>query len=359
MQILDRYLVRELVNPFLFGVCAFSVVFIGGGTMWRIAQYISKYGASGAVVIKLFVYSLPGIIVITFPMAMLLASLLCFGRLSGSGEITAMKAAGRSFYRLVLPVLIVALFVSLFAMVFKDKVVPAANAAYNYLVHYELERNSRPRGQEHIVMVDNSQGLTRVTYAQRFDEQAGSMYPVTIEEFEDNRLVRIEQADQAIWQEGRWVMHTGIIHDLSDNQDRTMRFEEQYMPLNAPPTALPLDQKQPDEMTVTELKQRIAVFRQAQEPTGKYEIELHQRLTIPLASLVFALIGAPLGVAPHRSSSSAGLSISIVIIFLYYVVMTYTTAWGQGGFVNAVLAAWIPNIAGLAAGMFLIRRAAR
>ncbi|MDR3564356.1 MAG: LptF/LptG family permease [Negativicutes bacterium] len=359
MQILDRYLVRELVGSFLFGVCAFSVVFIAGGTLWRIAQYISKYGASGSVVLKLFVYSLPGVVVVTFPMAMLLASLLCFGRLSATGEITAMKASGRSFYRLVLPVLLAALAVSLFAVVFKDKVVPAANLAYNYLVHNEVEKNSRPSGQEHIVMVENSPGLTRLTYAQKFDEQAGSMYPVTIEEFEDERLVRVEQAEQAIWQEGRWVMNTGIIHDLSDNQDRTMRFERQYMPLREPPAVLPPESKQPEEMTVTELKQRVSILQLVGEATGKYEIELHQRLSIPVASLVFALIGAPLGMAPQRSASSAGLGISIMIIFLYYVVMTYATAWAQGGLLNAALAAWIPNIVGLSAGLLLIRRVAR
>ncbi|MDR3566014.1 MAG: LptF/LptG family permease [Negativicutes bacterium] len=359
MQLLDRYLVRELLGLFLFGVCAFSIVFIGGGTMWRIAQYISKYGASGAVVMKLFVYSLPGVVVITFPMAMLLASLLCFGRLSSSHEITAMRAAGRSFYRLALPVLIAALAVSVLAVILKDNVVPVANAAYNHLVHSEVEGNSRPKGQEHLVIVDNSPGLTRLTYAQKFDEQEGSMSPVTVEEFEDDRLVRVQQAEQAIWQEGRWVMLTGIIHDLSENQDRTMEFKYQYMPVTASPSAIPLEQKQPEEMTVTELKQRIALLRLAKTATAVYEIELHQRLTIPLASLVFALIGVPLGVAPHRASSSAGLSISIAIIFIYYVVMTYTTAWAQGGYLPAFFAAWTPNIIGIGAGLFLIHRVGR
>jgi lipopolysaccharide export system permease protein len=91
--------------------------------------------------------------------------------------------------------------------------------------------------------------------------------------------------------------------------------------------------------------------------TGTYEVELHQRVAIPMASLVFALIGTPLGLSPHRSSSSTGLGFSIVIIFIYYIIMAVSTALGQGGAIPAVLAAWLPNIIGIIAGVYLVRRA--
>ena len=106
IRILDRYIFREVFLSFLFAICAFSAVFIGSGTLFRIAQYITDYGASLPSVIKIFVFSLPGVVMWTFPMSMLLASLLTFGRLSSSSEITAMKSCGVSFYRIAAPVIV-------------------------------------------------------------------------------------------------------------------------------------------------------------------------------------------------------------------------------------------------------------
>ncbi|HMM20936.1 MAG TPA: LptF/LptG family permease [Selenomonadales bacterium] len=360
MRILDKYIIKELLGPFIFGICAFSSIFIGTSTLFRLAQYITKYGASAATVIKLFLYSLPAIVVLTFPMSMLLASLLSFGRLSGSSEITAMKSGGLSFYRLAAPVFIVALFTSLFATAFNELVVPAANAAYNNTVRYEIEKNTKPRSQEHIVIKDvNGESIERLTYARKFDENTSTMYAVTIQDFENDRLVRVENAEKAIWDKNQWTMFNGIIYDLTPEGtlERSMHFTEQIMPIDKNPTAISREQKKPEEMTIKELKQHIKALKREFVKSSSYEVELHQRLAIPMASFVFALIGTPLGLQPHRSSSSIGMGISIIVIFIYYSIMTVTTALGQGGVIPVVLAAWLPNILGIAAGFFLIRKA--
>ena len=92
IRILDKYIFREVFKAFIFGICAFSAVFIGSGTLFKIAKYITDYGASLSAVVKVFVFGLPSVIMWTFPMSMLLATLLTFGRLSSSSEITAMKS---------------------------------------------------------------------------------------------------------------------------------------------------------------------------------------------------------------------------------------------------------------------------
>ena len=93
--------------------------------------------------------------------------------------------------------------------------------------------------------------------------------------------------------------------------------------------------------------------------TTKLETELYQRITIPIASLVFALIGIPLGLQPNRNSSSVGFGISLIIIFVYYVMMTVSGAIAQSGVIDPAYAVWMPNIIGLAAGIVLMRRAAK
>ena len=152
MRILDRYILKELAGPFIFGIASFSSISIASSVLFRIAQYLTKYGASVTSLTKLFVYSLPEIINFTFPMSMLLASLLAFGRLSASSEITAMKSGGISFWRLSLPVFVVAFCVSIFSVVFAEKVVPASKLAYSRVLYYEIEKNTKPRSQEHIIL---------------------------------------------------------------------------------------------------------------------------------------------------------------------------------------------------------------
>ena len=362
MRILDKYIIKELLGPFIFGIAAFSSVFIGTGTMLRIAQFVTKYGASTSSVIKLFIYSLPPIIVLTFPMSMLLAALLAFGRLSGSSEITAMRSGGISFYRLAMPVFIVALFVSVFAVFFNELVVPQSTIAYNRVVREEIQKENTMKSQEHIVIKDIKEGsLQRLTYARKFEESTSTMQAVAIQEFEGDHLVRVENAERATYQNNRWIMYNGTIHDLTveGKIDRTLQFEQQIMPMTKAPSAISNEQKKPDEMTIKELKQHIKILKQQYVKSATYEVELHQRLAIPIASFVFALIGTPLGLQPNRSSSSIGLGISIIIIFIYYTIMTVTTALGQGGAVPAALAAWIPNIAGIIVGCLLIRKASR
>ena len=93
--------------------------------------------------------------------------------------------------------------------------------------------------------------------------------------------------------------------------------------------------------------------------TSKLETELYQRITVPMASLIFALVGVPLGLQPTRNSSSAGFAMSVIIIFFYYALMTMANAIGRSGALSPMLAVWIPNIVGLIAGIFLIRKASR
>lgn len=362
MRILDKYILKELLGPFFFGIAAFSSVFIGTSTLFKIAQYITKYGASILSVTKLFFYSLPPIIVLTFPMSMLLAALLAFGRLSGSSEITAMRSGGLSFYRLAVPVMIIAFVVSMAAVVLNEKVVPAANAGYSNIVRYEIEKNTRPKSQEHIIVKDVKGGqIERLTYAQSFMADTNTLSKVSVQEFEDGQLVRIENAESAIWAADRWIMYNGTITDLSaeGRVTRTLRFTEQIMPITKDPVEIGREQKKSDEMSMAELKQHIEVLKKEYASTGSYEVELYQRVAIPMASFVFAMIGTPLGLSPNRSSSSIGLGLSIIIIFMYYAVLTVSTALGQGGAIPPLVAAWIPNIIGTVAGIYLIYKASR
>ena len=169
LRLLDRYVLKELLYPFAFGVAAFSSIFVASTMLFKITEYITKYGAPLETIARLFLYNMPEIINYTFPLSMLLAALMAFGKLSGSSEITAMKAGGVSYYRIVAPVLVVGFIVSMFSLVWAEKMVPFSKAESRRILREEIKHNTRPATQEHIVIKTISGNTQRVTYANKFD----------------------------------------------------------------------------------------------------------------------------------------------------------------------------------------------
>lgn len=362
LRILDKYIFREVCKAFLFGICAFSAVFIGSGTLFKIAKYITDYGASLSAVIKVFIFGLPNVIMWTFPMSMLLATLLTFGRLSSSSEITAMKSCGIGFFRIATPAIILGFFVSIAAILFNEHVVPWANTAYRNVVYYEIQGNTGAKSQDHIILKDIKDGqIQRLLYARRYDADSQSLQNVTLQEFNDaGKVSHVENAEYAEYEGKEWIMHNGMLYDISDGEsEHTLRFNTQVLPISASPRQIVREQKNPEELTMKELKAQIRIMKTQYVDTNKLETELYQRITVPMASLIFALIGVPLGLQPTRNSSSAGFAMSVIIIFFYYALMTMANAIGRSGVLSPMLAVWIPNIVGLIAGLFLIRKASR
>ena len=362
IRILDKYIFREVLLTFLFGICAFSAVFIGSGTLFKIAKYITDYGASLSSVIKVFVYGLPNVIMWTFPMSMLLATLLTFGRLSSSSEITAMKSCGIGFFRIAAPAILLGFIVSICAILFNEYVVPWANTAYRNVVYYEIQGNSGMKSQDHVILKDIQNGkIQRLLYARRYDADTETLQGLTLQEFnDDGKVVHVENADFAEYGDSQWVMHNGMLYDITEGQsEHSLRFDKQVLPIKASPKQIVREQKDPEELTMKELKAQIDIMKTQYVDTNKLETELYQRITVPMASLIFALVGVPLGLQPTRNSSSAGFAMSVIIIFLYYALMTMANAIGRSGAIAPMLAVWIPNIVGLIAGLVLIRKASR
>ena len=362
VRILDKYIFREVCKAFLFGICAFSAVFIGSGTLFKIAKYITDYGASLSAVVKVFVFGLPNVIMWTFPMSMLLATLLTFGRLSSSSEITAMKSCGIGFFRIAMPAILLGFLVSIVAILFNEHVVPWANTAYRNVVYYEIQGKSGAKSQDHIILKDIKDGqIQRLLYARRYDADSQSLQSITLQEFDGaGKVSHVENAEYAEFTGKEWVMHNGMLYDISDGEsEHTLRFNTQVLPINASPRQIVREQKDPEELTMKELKAQIRIMKTQYVDTNKLETELYQRITVPMASLIFALIGVPLGLQPTRNSSSAGFAMSVIIIFFYYALMTMANAIGRSGALSPMLAVWIPNVVGLIAGLFLIRKASR
>lgn len=358
MRLLDKYTLKEFLGPFLFGVAAFTAIFLGADTLLKIASYVTKYGASPVSALKIFILALPRIVVYTFPMAVLLGALMCFSRLSGSSELIVMRSSGQSFLRLATPVFILSLFISLCAVAFNEYVVPWTNREYEYVLNTEIKKNFNPGVTDHVVVRDVQNGkIVHLLYARRYNPATKELENITVQEFQNEEVTRVENAPKAIWKNGVWIMNDGIIYDLTgDGVDRMMHFDRQEIPYAQAPEDIPKEKKNYDEMTIRELLLTKKAYAAAHADTTPIMMEVHRRFSLPMASFVFAIVGAPLGVQKQRSSSSIGFGLSVVIIFLYYAIMTFLEALGKGHVMPATLAVWLPNLIALFTGCWLIHR---
>jgi len=250
--------------------------------------------------------------------------------------------------------------VSVGAILFNEYVVPRANTAYRNVIYYEIEGNSGMKSQEHVIIKEITDGqIRRLVYARAYDAEQQRLTNVSLQVFgDDGKVSHVENAEYAEWTGKEWIMHSGDVYDIADeHMERHMRFETQVLPVQKDPRQIIREQKSPEEMTMRELRRQIALMQTQYVNTNKLEAELYQRVSVPMASLIFTLIGVPLGIQPTRNSSSAGFAMSVIIIFFYYALMTMGNAFARGGVLPPMLAVWIPNIVGIIAGAILFRRA--
>lgn len=352
MKRLDIYILKELAGPFFFGVAAFSSIMIGSSLLFQMSRYLIELNMPVDLVSRLFLLELPGIIVLTFPMSTLLATLLAFGRLSGNSEIIAFKAGGVSFWRMIISVVIVGVIVSFSTIYINERIVPVTKFESRRLL-YEFTHNAQlPTTQRHLTISQLTKKgvLDYILYADKFDGQSRSLFKVAYQDMDDaGRVIAIVTAKEARWLDSQWIFYDGEYTFFPEGDQPVIKatFAQYEMKdIQRTPRQITLSErsKRPEELTLAELKEVIENKRAEGRDVKKIQVSYHQRFSIPLSCLIFALLGAPLGLQPNRSGSSIGLGLSIIVIFIYYIVLTIGASIGQTGLISPIWGAWLPNI---------------
>lgn len=362
MKIVDRVIIREIVPSFFFGVLTFTSLIVGVGVVFKMLRLAMDYNTSAVVVAQLFLLKLPEIVAYTLPMSTLFCILLGFSRMSNDLEVISFRGAGLSFLRLMAPVTAFAFLVSLTGVIMADRIVPMSNDRFAAILQRETsEKNDKKEGTN-VFYKDSEGGMMRMmVHADHF--RGRMMKNVQYEEYEQGRIARITFAEQAEWQKHSWEFLRGERYEFSPNHElkNVVKFEKLNIITMISPVELVQSQKQPDSLSLAEMRERIDFMRQEHAPERdirKLEVDYHSKVSIPFASLMFALIAAPLGLSPVRASSSIGLGISVIIIFFYYAFQQIFRIMGQG-WMSPAAAAWVPNLILLAVGALLIRKANR
>lgn len=359
VKIADRYILRELIWPMLFGIAAFVSILVAGKPLMELTK-LAFEGVATRDVLTLFLLSLPALIVLTLPMSMLLSTLLGFGRLSGDSEMVAMYAGGLSLYRAMAPVLALALAVTAVTVALNEAVVPWSVDTANALKQ-RIEGQVKDQKEVELRLPQyNGSKLTGIIRAGKFAPRTGAMANVSVTYFDDGQPVRIVFAKSATRKDDfHWVLRDGWYRDLADSSAPMGYFQQWNITVQQTLAEMRDQSKKPTEMSMAQLRRYIgALNRQGQiTEIPQYEVAWWNHLAVPFAAVVFAMIGVPLGIRPQRASGGLGLGLSIVIIFLYWVVWDYSSKLGGLGTLPPFIASWLANILGIGVGGALLARA--
>jgi lipopolysaccharide export system permease protein len=365
MKILDRHILREIIGPFFFGVAAFTSLMFAGRELFKLTQLLAEYGASIFVLFKLMVLHLPSLVVLTLPMATLLASLLGFGRLSSDSEIIALFASGISMYRIAVPVIAMSAVITCISFVLNEIVVPKTNTMHEQTIR---KITKEPISEEKpILILDTSNGVTNsVIYIQGgFDQEARTMRKVALIQYLNNKPALFVYGKEAHWKGGNeWSFREGYTRNIGipelGGQSVTMVFHgSRTVKISKTPDQISLYQRKHDQLSFSQLREFIRMLQAEGQNVNEFRVRLYQKISVPLTCLVFALVGTPLGLRPHRSSSAVGLGLAIVIILAYWLLMDYMSVLGSNGTIDPVAASFIPTLAGTVVGIALLIRASK
>ncbi|WP_306534858.1 LPS export ABC transporter permease LptF [Geobacter sp.] len=359
-SILFRYIFKETAVPFLLGMAVFTFVLLMGRLL-KLAEMVFAKGVPFLDVCRLILYMLPSFFLVSIPMAFLLAVLLAFGRLSSDSEITAIKASGISLGSLLAPVLTFGVLAYLATTFITVYALPWGNTSFKHFLYAVIETRAATTIKEK-VFNDEFPGL--VVYVDGYDDASHEISgilihdernpeePVTI--FASTGIIAASPEENNI----RLHLKNGSIHrGIGASGYRLVEFNSYDLHINLRQSTKK-DQLDEEDLTLRQLM----VNRSNKQIDDRFRrdvsIELHKRFSLPFACIVFAVIGVPLGIQNQRSGRAGGFSAGIVILMLYYMLMSAGKTIAEKDILPPSLAVWLPNALFIAFGLYLLRLAA-
>jgi lipopolysaccharide export system permease protein len=363
LRTLDRYLLREWLRVFLVTLLGFPILVIVIDLTDRLDTYMGR-GIKMSTVALSYVFDLPEKMFLVLPVAVLFATVFTVGALGRHSELTAAKASGISFHRLVRP-LFVAAAAAFLAGLTLGEIAPVATARRLEMLGEKAIRSTSSR-YNFVYRADRGW-----VYAIRALELRSREMTDLMLEREGTGLAYptiVVAAQRAVYSDtGRaarrpyWTLHHGTVRFLVGNQagaETSFEFDSlRTRTMTERPVDLLAEPKAPDEMRYAELRRYIDALSRSGSNAKKLQVELALKIAIPFICLLIALFGAPLAITSPKSGAAWGVAASLATTFIVLLMFQLAKAVGAGGVLPPMLAAWVPNILIAVAAVYLLRKA--
>jgi len=375
IPILDKWLLGQLIPPLLFAISAFTVVSLSVGVMFDLIRKIVEFGLPISLALQVMLLKLPGFLALSFPMSVLLSTLLAYGKLSSNSEILALRSLGIKTSRLIIPALILSIFMTGLTFYLNNSLVPLTNNYSEKLLRDGLGKSvSIERGHDIFFKgygsftdpktnksTERNTFLNQIFFSRVVEDNV--MKNVTVLDFSKLGYKQILSANEGVFdpENSTWIFSDGRLITLDEEgRTTTIGFEKYVYPLGDGPLKV---SKIPESANKMTLNQAFAAKRLYEE-TGdarearKMSVRIQEKFTLPCACLVFGLIGSSLGSKPNlRSSKSQGFGLSVILILFYYILSFVSSSLGIKGTITPFLSAWLPVLISLSGGFFLLKKA--
>ena len=372
---MDRWLIAQILPPMLFAISAFTVISLSVGVMFDLIRKIVEFGLPLFLAIKVLFYSLPSFLVLSFPMAVLLSTLLAYGKLSANSELLALKSLGIKTSRIIAPAIAVSIFMTGLTFYFNDNLVPASNKLAESTLRAGIGSSfSSEKGKDNIMFsrygsriesatnkpTKTNTFLTHIFYASWFENNI--MQGVTVLDFSRQDIQQILKAKSAIFDKknSSWIFSDGSIVSIDQGgQTTNIQFEKYRYPFVEGPLDLARVPKDATEMSLKQALEAERIYKETGnlKEIRRIQVRIQEKFTLPCACLVFGLIGSSLGSKSNlRSSKSQGFGLSVILILIYYVMSFVFSSLGVKGLFSPIIATWLPVLISMGGGIYFLRK---
>ncbi len=364
MSILDRYVWKEMGPPLAIGVAVFTF-FLFIDRIYQLTNLVITKNVPFHLVFSLLIFMLPSFLTLTLPMALLVAVLLVCGRLAGDLEVTALKAAGVSPLRLFRPYVVAGLVVTALIAWLTLSITPWATAAFHRQLFKILQTRATTGVKERTFSAAFGQ---IVIYVEEVTPSQVALKGVLVSDERDpqrSRIILAREGRLLSDEENRRItlrFIDGSINETDVGDPRRFRYTafalyDMNLAVDSPLTATARDEKPERQLPLGKLRAAAADLERQGQIVAPYHVEFHKRFALPVAALVFVLVGFPLGIRAHRGGRAVALASSFGIVVSYYIVFNSLEGLALSRRLPAGLAIWLPNLAFGLLGLGLLRAA--
>ncbi len=341
----DKYLMLEFLKPFLFLSFALTLIMLSG-FLFNLTDFLIIKRIPIKIVSELLVYRVPQVLVDSISKAVLFSTILVFTRLVKDSEYTALRMAGINLWRLVMPVLILALLISGLSYILNERLVPWSNSRYQDVVKYSVYNKQDKSIHRDVLFKWEGKFFSLGV----INDNTKQVKDILI--YDKNRLITAKTAQL---QQLSLQLNNANIYILDDNNysKSTENYSKLRIEIGQEIDYFYKQEKDISEMNRSELKERINLFQASARNTNELLVEYHFNLAEVLVCVIFVLIGAPLSTKSNLGRVY-GIIISLIIILIYYVFLSITKALGINGILTPVLAVWLPMIIFSVVGILMI-----
>ncbi len=348
-NLFDRYVMKLFARVFLLVVAAVTAVYLIGDFTGLVGD-VMKNDIGWGTVFQYYQYKSLLIFYQTAPVVVLLTTLTTFALLSHSNEVTAAKALGLSLYRLAIPAIVTALLVAGLSAFLDNSVLPHTNARVAELndeIRGRQGARSYRRADQQWLAGRGRDGSEYIYNYQYYDPRRRALQRLQVFRFDQNHaLTGRLYADTAVHEESGWWMTGGwsrtfdgveVTHyqDLSDTV---------LLDLPEEPEFFDSEIKRPEQMNRAELQRYVDTLRAAGEEVPDLEVQLHNKVAMPIVCLVMAFIALPFAFRLGRRGALYGIGVALVLGIAFYGVIAFFTTLGETAALPPLVAVWSPNV---------------